>query len=603
MGIAMQNNYLGLKRYELSNHLGNVNQVISDRRVYVELEEEGNPVLEVQQRNLLNNWDASGTGSIVQSTAQSQQFSFTNGGDRVESSFATAIGKIYTLSFDAVSNTVDDLYVSIVEQNGGTFNQKFSVIGYESKTIEYSATSNEVSIAFIKLGANSSSSQTVNIENFKLVESIGDELQADALSGLGDWSAYNLDLSIEGGMLKASGQLEGYIERTLPTVPGNAYVLKLNSTFVVSGLNSNTQKQILTQVEVPSTGEAYKKAYLNSGQTEFYFVARESTTTLHLETWTDVNEPLGSPAGFMLDKFEVREVVDVGSSIALSIQAGDWTATAGATVSNNPTNNQLVIDYTSKDAKASLAIPQGILKVKMNHTNSGTNPEFTVVGNGTYEVIVGNAAPSDNYSIDNYGASQTFDLVYEKEGTAQAEVYSLEYIPQTIGSILLSEDYELPSMSTLNNGTYIASNGAVLVSSEKENDGIQLDVKGSTEKAYKISFNVDAKTTDFQVLYRDKASGNLVDTRTVNSTGAVEFYVEALKGIDNQIEFVGSEKGNFQFSGLSIEEVNSIPANYNNLATSSNWQIVEGYVKDNALYLDGELGQTAVTYKFATTPR
>ena len=600
------------KHYELSNHLGNVIAVVNDKKLLKEVTppslssaNTGPPSLQIQQFNATNGWQSSGNGSVTLDVDDNLSLQLKDAGDKVENLFQAEQGKLYTIDFDVANNTVDNLYLSVLSRGDGTSQQEIALTGSGHHTIELAATTGELSVAFIQRGANSATAQSVSINNLILSETLGDQLASTTLEGLGNWSTNNLDLSIEEGKLKAYGELGGYIERIIPTEIGKAYVVKFNSIYQLPGL-TNTLYQIRIRALNGSNGSNFKHTQLGSGEREFFFVANEASTIIRLQTWSNVSQPAGSPAGFMLEDFAVYEMEDAGSPVALSTLATDWVATGGAVVSNDQSTNDLLVNLSASGDRAKLPVPAGIMRIDVDHdfVNGTVSSRVILDGNYTFDVSYASALPGVKSAIDNFNTGGTVSFYYTQPTPLTVSVKGINYVPQSIGAQVLSEDYELPTIAPVNGGRFTSENGTIEVVSNAENDGIIMDVKASPKKSYKISFDVDSKTTDFHVVYKDYESCALIESKYVSSIGHVDIYVDGIMLIDNQIEWIASDEGTFKISNLNIEEVNETPVDYNELSSSSHWQPIDnhGYVKDGALWIDGPLGEIGIHNTFETTP-
>ena len=271
----------------------------------------------------------------------------------------------------------------------------------------------------------------VNGGSFTIAASTANTVNQAPVNWIENWDFNSLNLSVEDGKLKAYGLLGGTIVRTIPTIPGKAYVVKLNSIYDLGGL-PNTLTGIRIRALNGSNDGNFKHTQLGSGEKEFYFVANEATTKISLQTWSNVSHPEGSPAGFMLEEFEVFEVDDAGSPVAISLDKADWSTSGGATIENDPVDGRLIVNVFAPNDRAKVPVSEGILRIEMDHEFSGGQVSDRVILDCYYsfDVAYRTASPGVKSAIDKFPSGSTFDILSTLTRDMSVEIKDLKYIPQ-----------------------------------------------------------------------------------------------------------------------------------------------------------------------------
>lgn len=423
--------WLGHRRYELKNHLGNVMSVVSDRRI-------------CEDKVLYSN-DFS---SSYQPFFSAQTYTLENGRVKVYTTgpsqgawynqHQSGIGKNYNVSFDFDPGTTAS-YALVINTNPyyPSTSQTFPIVS-GLNSIDFTSKSEGLLVSIQRLSPGSTQ-EYFYLDDFELIEKCvqGDQniLAQDYNAGTYSWQQTGASyptsvLQVESDQLNLSSTASGAgVYKTLPVTTGKLYMLQYELTnsggafpygievhpyhFNSNITGDNGVYSGLTQQTPNAAAHFYQAVDLNMK----WVLQREGTN--------------GMAASLNLDNVKVVEVVESNSESSISTDVIVWSHVSygtsnPASVTKSNSAGALVVDFNtgSEDNGFELLTQLNVntgkyYKIVFDLTINGTGNKVnigyagkasTYTTSGTYAIAFEANAPLENLSIYNVtsGMSSAF---------------------------------------------------------------------------------------------------------------------------------------------------------------------------------------------------
>lgn len=332
----LKKNYTGDKRYELSNHLGNVLEVITDRKL--PLDDDNDSTLNYYTADVIQYSDYYPYGMVMPNgcvdvdlplqswvsngTTQTTTASVSNGQMHVNSptrylcrerTFPTVNGQQYTVDLDI---DIGQLVYGVAVRHNGTLITTVTTTGVH--TMNFTANDDVTTLQFCF--GNEFTNLDFYIKDIKVTGSTetytcqGTAIFDDNFqTSVGNWvqRSYPVSHGLDNGGLKVVCDHKGDgTKQTVSTVVGKEYIID----FTLSGMANDDRLSFY--IINDSLGTVYNSTsvHYNNGHNQLRFAAASTTTRVEMFEQDYTTTPLSPNRTFVLDHISMYELDTVNCS-------------------------------------------------------------------------------------------------------------------------------------------------------------------------------------------------------------------------------------------------------------------------------------------------
>lgn len=600
--LAPGERWLGYRRYELKNHLGNVLSVVSDRRICEDkilfendFSSDFLPFFAAQTFTL----ESGKLKVFTSSNTQGAWFTY-HGGD---------MGKSYSVDFDFTNGNTSSYNLVVHTIPYDPTQAQYFAMDEGANSINFVSKSNDFLIGIQRTTA-SGPLQHFFLDNYKLVEKCvqsGNVLMANHFNdGIYGWKHEivgdpNNEVIVKNGQLNWTSSTSGAgVTRKSATTSGKFYMLQYDLTqtgggafpyhFDIKHSNGNGTYHCYTKQTPNATAHFYQ-----ARDTYMQWALRRSGST-------------GTSASLNLDNVKISEVVESNIESSVSTDVADWSHVTYSTsnpssVSKSTSGGVLTVNFNTGSLhngyKQSLSVTNGRyykITFDLNISSSGKKVNIRYGGNGG---MANSYTSSGTYAIGFEATSATEILsIYNNTSGAfspfNAQLSNIKIEEVFPGVNLYKEEFEneiygwkpagTSKVSVVNNELNIKSSG---IYNGARKDGIQLDpfteykltfkskvlTSPSNGSTFKMRVIKDGTNTNFdggvtsinpngaQVVFNSNGSYTVRFKTDQNTTAFLYFEKHSSSGTwetwtleDFKIEKVGGFSTNFTADVLSYSD-------------------------------------------------